>query len=254
MANLQFSSSWVKLVRRADCCCWTSASWAVKASNWRSCRSHILWRRSWMDPSSFAAFPDDDCLDTFDCPVRETMTRLPSFSTPFQKAYFIVDVLTGSDRVPSYVHVNILWSLPCCLDMHSLHLKLSTWKSVFFESVKCSASDRKGELVPHGSSPDISKEFPWQWASGHKWESLSYFFYCLSVVLLGVTAWHRLWMILNSPSVNALFINLCVCRTQQQRQQFVVKLPNVQLADKSWHGQFFSSIAIAAGFTSGYHL
>ena len=23
-----------------------------------------------MDPSSFAAFPDDDCLDTFDCPVR----------------------------------------------------------------------------------------------------------------------------------------------------------------------------------------
>ena len=70
MAHLQFSSSWMKLVRRADCCCWTSASWAVKASNWRSCRSHILWRRSWMNLSSFAAFPDDDCLNTFDCPVR----------------------------------------------------------------------------------------------------------------------------------------------------------------------------------------
>ena len=62
-----------------------------------------------------------------------------------------VDVLTVGSVFPSNVHINILRGLPCRLE--SLRLKFTNEPSIFAdggldESIKRSASDRLGDLVP----------------------------------------------------------------------------------------------------------
>ena len=75
-----------------------------------------------------------------------------------------VDVLTVWSVFPSNVHINILRGLPCRLE--SLRLKFTNEPSIFVdgdldESIKRSASDRLGDLVPQvraRTSPGVFRD------------------------------------------------------------------------------------------------
>ena len=73
------------------------------------------------------------------------------------------DVLTVRSVFPSNVHITILRGLPCRLE--SLRLKFTNYPSIFVdgdlaESIKRTASDRLGDLVPQVRlSPDFSRVF-----------------------------------------------------------------------------------------------
>ena len=79
-----------------------------------------------------------------------------------------VDVLTVWSVFPSNVHINILRGLPCRLE--SLRLKFTNEPSIFVdgdldESIKRSASDRLGDLVPQvraRTSPGVFRDMALQ--------------------------------------------------------------------------------------------